>query len=108
MEDALHHPWIISLAQSSQNVPLPVTLMANLKVSRYIGLSDFCEVHRRSFPFAFAVSSLLEPGLRSFLQGPRLRKCGYRIQLPGFFSRSATGASLLLSMSAGIPSSKPP
>lgn len=32
VEDALHHPWIVSLAQSSQNVPLPVTLMANLKV----------------------------------------------------------------------------
>ncbi|KAL8438220.1 hypothetical protein ACSSS7_000357 [Eimeria intestinalis] len=31
VEDALHHPWIVSLAQSSQNVPLPVTLMANLK-----------------------------------------------------------------------------
>ncbi|XP_026192344.1 calcium-dependent protein kinase 2 [Cyclospora cayetanensis] len=31
VDDALHHPWIMSLAQSSQNVPLPVTLMANLK-----------------------------------------------------------------------------
>ncbi|CDI75828.1 CAM kinase, CDPK family, putative [Eimeria praecox] len=31
VEEALHHPWIMSLAQSSQNVPLPVTLMANLK-----------------------------------------------------------------------------
>ena len=32
VEEALHHPWIMSLAQSSQNIPLPVTLMANLKV----------------------------------------------------------------------------